>query len=228
MAYSSNSPGMHLQDLILDTKVTATSAQKIECLSLLKVVVKNLADPAKCDNPKYRQLRLSNEKVEKKLLPCPSALSYLEAVGFTHVTDDDGSRFLRVVVEKVDTHAMGKSLLELTNALHMLDPQPVTKKKKPSLSFSEEKKTSEGVVVSSISTDSGPQTEKQKARVLLERKRKAEAEEAKAARAKNIAMLKADKHTRMHDPNWKSGVSAACMKSGDSISTFRDKFGEGE
>jgi hypothetical protein len=37
-----------------------------------------------------------------------------------------------------------------------------------------------------------------------------------------VAKLKQDKQ------DWKSGVSAACSKSGTGISTFHDKYGEGE
>lgn len=233
MSSFENNPGMHLQNLILDTNVTATNVQKIECLKLLKVVVKNLSDATKCCDPKYRQLRLSNEKVEKKLLPCPSAISYLEAIGFQKVTDQDGSRLLRIVESvTVDVNKMEASLLELTNALEMLGHNSSEMKK--SSSFVEEKKTPEGYTTlgkslsstSISSTNSGPMSEKQKARLLMEKKRQREAAEAKAARAKTSAMIKQDKYVRKHDENWKSGQSAACVKSGDSISTFRDKYGE--
>ena len=43
-------------------------------LKLLKVVLKNLADPVKALEPKYRQLKVENPKVATKILPCPSAL----------------------------------------------------------------------------------------------------------------------------------------------------------
>jgi hypothetical protein len=36
---------------------------------------------------KYRQLRLSNEKVQAKLLPCMSAVEYMMAIGFAKITD---------------------------------------------------------------------------------------------------------------------------------------------
>lgn len=233
MSSFENTPGMHLQNLILDTNVTATNLQKIECLKLLKVVIKNLSDATKSCDPKYRQLRLSNEKVEKKLLPCPSAIFYLEAVGFQKVTDEDGSRFLRIVEGvTVDIKLMEASLFELTNALEMLAHNSSEMKK--SSSFAEEKKTPEGYAtlsksVSSASissTSSGPLSEKQKARLLMEKKRQREIAEAKAARAKTSAQIKQDKYVRKHDENWKSGQSAACVKSGDSVSTFRDKYGE--
>lgn len=219
--------GIHLQDGILDPDATSSTSQKIECIKLLKVVVKNLADPAKCEDSKYRQLRLSNEKVEQKLLPCPSAISYLEAIGFTKIEEDDGSRYIRIVESsKVDTNQMEKSLLELSNALEILNSKNITSPSGRKASFAEEKKTSEGSFASTGTHNTTKMSEKQKARLLMERKRQREADEAKAARAKNIAMLKQDKYVRKHDTNWKSGVSAACAKSGEGISTFRDKYGE--
>ena len=35
-----------------------------------------------------------------------------------------------------------------------------------------------------------------------------------------------DKYVRENDENWTSKQSAACVKSGSGINTFRDKFGE--
>jgi len=227
MASNNNSSGMHLQNLILDNSLTTSSEQKIECIKLLKVVVKNLADPLKCSDPKYRQLRLSNEKVERKLLPCPSAISYLESIGFQKENNEDGSRYLRVPSDtEVDVAQMESSMLELNNALKILGPSSYSSSSSSSnkkmRSFIEEKKTSE----KSSSSGNAQLSEKQKARLLLEQKRLRENEEAKVARAKTKAMLKQDKYVRKHDKNWKSGVSSACMKSGEGISTFRDKYGE--
>lgn len=189
----------------------------------------------KSTDPKYRQLRLSNEKVAKKILPCPSAIDYLMVIGFKEVDDEDGSNYLRIPNDKfVDLALMRSSLLELNNALDIVgDGQQ--KKQHASASSSnliEERKTPEGIIIQSSNTVSskypstGKLSEKQKARLLMEKKRKLEAEEAKAARAKNVAMLKQDKFVRENDDNWKSGVSSACAKSGDGISTFRDKYGE--
>jgi hypothetical protein len=45
-------------------------------------------------------------------------------------------------------------------------------------------------------------------------------------REKNLQALKQDEHVRRNDANWKSGVSSAMAKTGSSISTFRDKYGE--
>merc|ERR1711862_176010 len=72
----------------------------------------------------------------------------------------------------------------------------------------------------------GELSEKQRARILLEEKQKQEKLIDYEQRKKNVAMIKQDKYVRENDANWKSGVSAACVKSGTGISTFRDKYGE--
>lgn len=212
------------------------------------MVVRNLADPTRAQDAKYRQLRLDNPKVESKLLPCPSAVSYMKAIGFTEVTDeDDGSKYLRITMDKeVNVSHMQASLVELTNALAMVDPDAAAAKSGPpsrKSSFGadsvggEEKKTPEGIIirrsdsaVSTASTGSGTATgkmsEKQKARLLLEKKRQKEAEEAKEARKKVAKLIKQDKYVRENDENWTSKQSAACVKEGSAISSFRDKFGE--
>jgi hypothetical protein len=213
------------------------------------VVIKNLADPARCTDAKYRQLRLSNEKVQAKLLPCPSAVEYMMAIGFAKITDIDGAAYLRIPVETtVNPSHMAAALQELTNAIALVEPSSSSASSaaasstrslmhSQSSSFGEEKKTPEGIIIKSAGSSSGSSsfgvvpsrfTEKQKARDLMEKKRKAEAEEAKRMRALNVAKLKQDKFVRENDENWKSGVSAACAKSGTGISTFRDKYGEGE
>merc|ERR1712071_456944 len=95
----------------------------------------------------------------------------------------------------------------------------------------EEKKTPEGFVIPHIAPlavdTSGRTSEKQKARLLLEKKREREKEEAKEARRKTSNLIKQDKFVRENDENWKSKQSAACVKSGsgDAITSFSDKFG---
>mmetsp|Transcript_25274 Transcript_25274/g.24225 ORF Transcript_25274/g.24225 Transcript_25274/m.24225 type:complete len:234 (-) Transcript_25274:176-877(-) len=233
MTSLNNAPGMHLQDLILDTKATASKEQKAECLKLLRTVVKNLADPTKKDDPKYRQLRLSNEKVAAKLLPCPSGLAYMESIGFSQIDDKDGSKYLRMETSKqINISNMHAALMEITNAYNMVAPdnkkEPVHK---PNRHFSEEKKTPDGIlkkptVVSSSVTTSTKLTEKQKARLLLEKKKQEEEVKAKRAHIRTREQIKQDKHVRENDENWKSCQSAACVKSGDAITTFSETFGE--
>lgn len=197
---------MHLQHLILDSKATATKEQKVACLKTLRIVVKNLADPLKSADPKYRQLKLSNEKVKEKIKPCPSALDYMKAIGFmVHVEiEKDGAevQYLRIDSSiTISIPHMEASLAELNNAIEMLVPK----------SFSEEKKTPEGISMrqqgSSLSTASGSSSssstghtrmlEKQKARLLMETKRKREIQEAKDARKKTSDLIKQGKYTIM-------------------------------
>lgn len=225
---------MHLQHLILDSKTIATKEQKIACLKTLRIVVKNLADPLKNADPKYRQLKLSNEKVKAKITPCPSALDYMKALGFTVVSEggEEYLRFSRTVI----VSDMEASLVELNNAIDMLVPKDQSASS--SMSFSEEKKTPEGIIirqrssgvsaasVSSSSAATGKMSEKQRARLLMEKKRHQEAQEAKKARQKTSNLIKQDKYVRENDENWTSKQSAACVKSGTGINTFRDKFGE--
>ena len=192
-------PGMHLQHLILDTKAVATKDQKVACLKTLRIVVKNLADPLKCTDPKYRQLKLSNEKVQAKISPCPSAIDYMKAIGFVIVNDDDGEEYLRIESSTtISTSNMVASLAELNNAIEMLQP-------KDQSTFAEEKKTPEGIIIrqqsSMVSTSSSSKgaaassssttmSEKQKARLLMEKKREREAQEAKDARKKTSNLIK--------------------------------------
>jgi len=192
-------PGMHLQHLILDTKAVATKEQKIACLKTLRIVVKNLADPSKNSDPKYRQLKLSNEKVKAKISPCPSAIDYMKAIGFV-IVNEDGEEYLRIESSTtINVSHMNSSLCELNNAIDMLQPKET---------FIEEKKTPEGIIIpqnSSLSTVSagaassssaattGKMSEKQKARLLMEKKREREAKEEKDARKKTANLIKQGK-----------------------------------
>ena len=72
----------------------------------------------------------------------------------------------------------------------------------------------------------GSLSEKQKARILREEAEEAQKVADKKARLNTVAQIAADKHVRENDPNWKPSVSAAAAKAGDSMSTFRDKYGE--
>jgi len=114
-------------------------------------------------------------------------------------------------------------MIELSNALEMITPTTLGD------SAGEEKKVEYERGSSSISTAStttGRISEKQKARMLLEKKEREEKEKAKRARKQTEAQIKQDKFVRENDENWTSKQSAACVKSGDGISTFRDKYGE--
>lgn len=188
-------------------------------MKTLRIVVKNLGDPVKSTDPKFRQLKLSNEKLKAKISPCPAAIDYMKAIGFSQITDTDGEEYLRIDAAKtIDVSHMQSSLVELNNALEMITPKDVNPE------FREEKKTADTATTSSSTT--GKLSEKQKARLLMEEKERRERAEAKAARKKTSALIKQDKYVRENDENWESKQSAACVKSGTGISTFRDKYGE--
>ena len=76
------------------------------------------------------------------------------------------------------------------------------------------------------STSFSQLTEKQKARLLHNQKLEREREEAQRMRKHTLSQIAADKDVRENDPNWKPSVSAAAQKSGDTMQSFRDKFGE--
>lgn len=198
------------------------SVSSLEQLKLLKVVIKNLVDPTKQHDPKYRQLKLDNDKVRAKLLACQSAVPLLHALGFveTTVVEEDGKVVRLLQIEQglgVDPTVMEDALKEITSTLSQFDRDSNGEKqnnpKKPRMT-------------STTTTAVGPLSEKQKARRLLDEKQQKERDLAKQQRKQNVALLKQDKYVRQNDENWESGVSAACAKSGGSISTFRDKYGE--
>jgi len=186
----------------------------------MKLIIKNLADPVKAQDAKYRQLKLDNAKIQQKLVPVLSALEYLKAIGFLEASQEN-IQVLRV--ENPDVAVMKASLQEVTNALEMVAPSAaVTSKpsiKKARMEVEEEKKSDDPLPVERLS-------EKQKARRLMEEKERKEKEIARRERAKTSAQIKQDKWVRKNDPNWKPSVNAAAAKSGSGIETFRDRHGE--
>ena len=204
-------------------------------LKLLKVVVKNLSDPAKSSDPKYRQLKMDNAKVKTKITACPAAVPLLLALGFSEeiMSGAVPSPVLRYTSPVVDHAAMSHMFQEISTTLGQLDGPDNAQNKKPKLDASNinirtNNSTSSAEAPKKVvhAVDHGKMSEKQKARLLKEEKERQERETAKAVRKANVALLKQDKYVRENDDNWTSGVSAACAKSGNSISTFRDKYGE--
>lgn len=165
-----------------------------------------MADPAKAQDPKYRQLKLDNEKIRAKLVVYPQAMNYMRALGFVETKDEAGVDIIRI--ETVDSDAMNASFQEVAQALDLISPRESNKKAK--------------IVQDPLNKLTG----KQKSRILMEEKERMEREKAKEVRKQNVAMIKQDKYVRENDPNWQSGVSAAAAKNGSGIATFRDKYGE--
>lgn len=57
--------------------------QKTDAVKTLQVVLKNaVTDPVKSQDPKYRQLKLGNAKLQQRLFSIPVVMEVLELVGF--------------------------------------------------------------------------------------------------------------------------------------------------
>ena len=197
-----------------------TMLQKKNCLTVLKVVLKNLVDPSKSGDIKYRTLKLDNPKLQEKLFSIPYIKEMLEqTLGFEESTTPENDPCLVMTTLPSDLTILRNCLDEVSSSLAAINAssggdisgniEPLHQcNKKPRLPPTEQL------------------SEKQKARRLMEEKDQLEREKAKEERKRQVQLLKQDKLVRETDPNWKPGVSAACAKSGTGISTFRDKYGE--
>ena len=229
---SSNNSSSLLSTFEHDVNISGTD--KLACFKLLRVVIKNLCDPTKGTDIKFRQLRPANPKLQV-MFQHPPIVSYLQQViGFEHATDNCEA-ILRIN-NVPDTAVMSREYIQIS-AIYERIEKTVT----PSSSTSTGLSTSKPVLKTSTSTVSTESTaslssitnmsldgltEKQKARILKEQKDAAEKEAAKMARKRTVAQIQADKVVRQTDPNWKPNVSAAAGKNGTSLQTFRDKYGE--
>ena len=193
-------------------------------------MVKNLVDPIKSQDVKYRTLKLDNAKLQAKLWNVPHVRTdLLEAIcGFVQVDGtmillDPPSQFTMQSILKPFLDSIGLALNQLTNtnSTTTTNTFAIATNKKPKL-----ESQSSSLSSSSSSSLEPKLSEKQKAKRLLEEKQRLEREQARVDRQRQLELLKQDKLTRETDPNWKPGLSAACAKSGTSISTFRDKYGE--
>ncbi len=154
-------------------------------------------------------------------------MEYLKAVGFQESNDDQGERVLRKD-RALDLDQMQASLQEVMNALDIVEPTP---SKTPSVENVAKKHRTEVVEETKVDVVSlMPErlSEKQKARILAEKAKALERSQAKAQRQKLTQLILQDKYVRENDENWTSAPSAAGAKTGNSISTFRDRFGETE
>lgn len=229
---ASSSTGNPTVDRLLQDS-TLSIQQKTDCLKTLNVILKNLMDPQKSLEEKYRTLKLDNAKLQEKIFRVTHAMELLEQTcGFssgsssttttttTTTTNENNNNVLLLASPPSDftrqsilapvQQAIAAGLAQLLNGSTTTTTTITATNKKPRMEVMGEEKLSE----------------KQKARRLLEEKEALEKIKAKEERQRNLRLLKEDKLTRETDPNWKPGLSAACAKSGSSISTFRDKYGE--
>jgi hypothetical protein len=169
-------------------------------------VVKNVLDPVKSQDAKYRTLKLDNAKLQAKLFSIVYVKDLCKVIGFVEA---DGC--LTIPPPESDDH----KLLALQTLLQEMDRAQDELLEPPAAAATNKKPRVEEKL-----------SEKQIARRQMVEKQKVESEKAKEERKRNLKMLQQDKLARETDPNWKSGVSAACSKSGSGIMTFRDRHGE--
>lgn len=209
-----------------ENDVNLSPNTKQEVLKFLSVVIGNLIE--KPEEPKYRQLRLQNAKILRYTTHAP-IMAYLQQVlGFELVNETNSEGSLESLLRVIDlSRAPSSSMLRdelqmITSVLKRVDSSVVPPLAHP-------KVVSNSSSASSLASDESSitkLTEKQKARKLMEEREALQKVKDEQARKRTIQQLQNDKHVRANDPNWKPSVSAAAAKSGDSMSTFRDKFGE--
>jgi hypothetical protein len=202
-----------------------------------------LADPIKSQNLKYRTLKLDNPKLVQTLW----SISYIQTAWFEQTLG-----FILTTSEEDGSSSSSSSTTTNNNTPTMLLlPQPPSSTPLVLQSIYQPFQTSIETALELLGDATNDTTtatsnnnkknarqqddeddiqnklsEKQKARRLLEQSKLLEKQLAKEERARQIQLLQQDKQTRLHDPDWKPSLSAACAKSGTSISTFRDKYGE--
>ena len=176
------------------------------------MIVKNLLDPQKSQDAKYRTLKLDNPKLQSKLFSIAFVRDWLvDGIGFV----EEDNQCLTITVEQCSNlspailQVLQQSLSSLGSSGSSVSNSIVNNNNNNKKKAVEEKLS-----------------EKQKARRLWEERQKLEKLREKEERKKNLAMLRQDKFVRENDANWKSGVSAACAKSGTGLQTFRDRHGE--
>jgi PUB domain len=225
MDQSNNQIGSELIQTF-ENDVNLSPNTKKEVLKFLSIVIGNLVE--KPEEPKYRQLRLQNAKIQRYTTHAPIWAYLQQVLGFEKVneTNAEGASesLLRIVdLSSAPSHSMLREELQIVSTvLKRVDSLMNSP-------FVHSKVIDNSSSTSSLQTDESINTkltEKQKARKLIEERETLQKVKDEQARKRTIQQLQNDKHVRANDPNWKPSVSAAAAKSGESMSTFRDKFGE--
>ena len=225
--------------------------QKIQALKTLQIVIKNLLDPVKSQHVKYRTLKLDNVKLQERLLYIPYIqtdvlerhLGFVPSNSSSSTITDGGENNNEqeaiLVVHQINVDATNQVQKAIMTSLQQLgdcddavgnvmtsnNNSSSNKKLKLVVAGDNTKNNNDGTPVIVVGMEK--LSEKQKARRLLQEKQEQEKQQdAKQERQRTLALFKQDCMVREMDPNWKPGLSAACAKSGSSISTFRDKYGE--
>ena len=203
--------------------VNVSKKEKSTVFKLLKIVTKNLLSSP--EEPKYRQLKTSNPKIQTLTRHPPIVSFLMNQLKFQQTVDAETNEPLLKIPDGVSPETtVLEAAVKATNAAYDRTADIVPSAHKGSTTNSSSTRTNPKILQHQTSSN---MSEKQKARILAEQKELKEKEEAKQARKRTAAQIKADKYVRENDPNWKPSLSAAAAKAGDSMSTFRDKFGEG-
>jgi hypothetical protein len=186
-----------------------------------------LCDPSKAqaDDPKYRQLKLDNPKLQRTLDKFPATLFYLQAIGFARNNNNNNNNENEMLLSiPLTTVSNAASLLRITTAckeleiaLERLRPSTTATTCAATLATATNKATD--ITSASTSTTSNKLA-------VLERAKLREQANDKKAREATLKLIQQDKLVRQKDDNWTSQPSAACAKTGSSILTFRDRHGE--
>mmetsp|Transcript_3832 Transcript_3832/g.9693 ORF Transcript_3832/g.9693 Transcript_3832/m.9693 type:complete len:224 (+) Transcript_3832:213-884(+) len=208
---------------LLEHDVNVSLAEKTTALKLLSVICRNLQTSP--DDPKFRQLRLANRKIQQ-LTRHAALLQYLQmTLGFVQNVDSEtGDARLEIPPATTLDPQLLDEAVQQTRAIYQRLLQAGGGSNPKSLSHS----TSSGVSSSSTSSTTPTEklSEKQKARRLAEQRAQDEKRAAQESRKRTAAQIKVDKMVRQQDENWQPGVSAAAAKTGTGLQTFRDKYGE--
>jgi len=182
-------------------------------LKTLKTLIANIAKAP--EEEKYHTIKLSNPKIQERLGSTPQNTILLKSMGFT---EENGT--LTISADSIDQAAFRQMQKQLEEAVEarsgVLKRVPLEPRNAP------------------VQASRSSISKKPKVSLKVQARRDASEREAKERaqriqdKEEQLKKIAAQAHARKHDPNWKAGVSAAMAKGGDSISTFRDKFGEGE
>jgi hypothetical protein len=207
-----------LQTFEQDVNVSAST--KSECFKFLRVIIQNLLKTDGDDLTKYRQLRLTNAKVQR-ITGHAAVLAYLQqTIGFERVLEN-GESLLRILGREAEPSTLQTALAQVTAAQERIQCLL------PRIHTVSNSSSAASLPDVAVVTQPQPQlTAKQQTRILSEKRELADKEAARVARKRTVAQIKADKHVRENDPNWKPAVSAASAKNGDTMESFRGKFGE--
>ncbi len=211
-------------------------------LKTLGVVLKNLVDPSKGGlagdaGLKYRTLKLDNPKLKARLFCVESVCDLLLDDSLVGMVTNESTLVMTEAPSPAICDSIGLKVIpcvlaaqrQIANSQqhqhqHQQQQQPIqgTTTKKARLTEHNGRPTA----CTNTTIPKEKLSEKQKARLLMEKKARLEKEREKAFRRETKAKIAADKLVRQKDENWKPTVSAAADKTGTGLLTFRDRHGE--